>query len=116
MKDRWKNRRRMAWSALIAGLLFPLLLLASASEQLGTVAGAFYVFVGAVVGSYIGFATFDDRWSGYNDGADLEKGGDATGRPSRGGVGWAPLREKVPDGRNRKGQERIGEFELGVRE
>ena len=61
-KDRWKNRRQMAWSALIAGLLFPLLLLWSASDQLGAVAGAFYVFISAVVGSYIGFATIDDKW------------------------------------------------------
>ena len=58
--ERWKNRRRMAWAALIAGLLFPLLLLWSQSDQLGAVAGAFYVFVSAVVGAYIGFATYDD--------------------------------------------------------
>ena len=32
--DRWKNRRRMAWLALLAGLLFPLLLLWSDSDQL----------------------------------------------------------------------------------
>ena len=58
--DRWKNRRRMAWLALIAGLVFPLLLLATDSAQLGAVAGAFYVFVGAVVSAYVGFATWDD--------------------------------------------------------
>ena len=58
--ERWKNRRRMAWTALVAGLLFPLLLLWSQSDQLGAVAGAFYVFVSAVVGAYIGFATVDD--------------------------------------------------------
>ena len=50
----------MAWTALIAGLLFPLLLLWSQSDQLGAVAGAFYVFVSAVVGAYIGFASWDD--------------------------------------------------------
>lgn len=59
-KDRWKNRRRMAWLALIAGLAFPLLLLATDSAQLGAVAGAFYGFAGAVVAAYIGFATWDD--------------------------------------------------------
>ena len=58
--DRWKNRRRMAWLALLAGLLFPLLLLWSDSDQLGSVAGAFYVFVTGVVASYIGWATVDD--------------------------------------------------------
>lgn len=59
-KDRWKNRRRMAWLALLAGLAFPLLLLYTDSAQLGAVAGAFYAFAGAVVAAYIGFATYDD--------------------------------------------------------
>ena len=59
-KDRWKNRRRMAWLALLAGLAFPLLLLYTDSAQLGAVAGAFYAFVGAVVVAYNGFATYDD--------------------------------------------------------
>ena len=58
--DRWRNRRRMAWISLIAGLLFPMLLLWSQSDQLGAVAGAFYVFISAVVGAYIGFATMED--------------------------------------------------------
>jgi len=62
MIDRWKNRRRMAWLALVAGLLFPLLLLWSDSDQLGSVAGAFYVFVTGVVASYIGWASVDDKW------------------------------------------------------
>jgi hypothetical protein len=60
--DRWKNRRRMAWASLAGGILFPLLVLGSDSQQLGSIAGAFYLFVGAVVGAYIGFATVDDRW------------------------------------------------------
>jgi uncharacterized membrane protein YiaA len=67
--DRWKNRRKMAWAALVAGLLFPLLLLWSDSDQLGSVAGAFYVFVTGVVGAYIGFATVEDMNSDK-----LEKG------------------------------------------
>jgi hypothetical protein len=60
--DRWKNRRKMAWAALMAGLAYPLLLLYTESDQLGAVAGPFYIFTGAVVGAYIGFATVDDRW------------------------------------------------------
>lgn len=60
MKDRWQNRRRMAWLSLVAGLVFPLLLLWTDSQQLGAVSGSFYVFVGAVVGSYIGFSTYED--------------------------------------------------------
>lgn len=60
----------MAWFALIAGLLFPLLLLATESPQLGAVAGAFYTFAGAVVAGYIGFATWDDVKSDGNKDAD----------------------------------------------
>lgn len=60
--DHWVNRRRMAWLALLAGLAFPVLLLLTESPQLGAVAGHFYLFAGAVVGAYIGFATLDDKW------------------------------------------------------
>jgi hypothetical protein len=57
----------MAWASMIAGLAFPLLLLFTESDQLGAIAGPFYVFVGAVVGAYIGFATVDDRWQKEGD-------------------------------------------------
>lgn len=60
--DRWRNRRQMAWAALVAGLAYPLLLWVTDSDQLGAVAGPFYLFVSAVVGAYVGFATLDDRW------------------------------------------------------
>ena len=60
-RDRWKNRRLMAWTSLVAALLFPLLLLFTESPQLGSIATPFYVFVSAVVGAYIGFATIDDN-------------------------------------------------------
>ena len=53
----------MAWASLVAGLGFPLLLLFTDSAELGSVAGPFYIFVGAVVGAYIGFATVDDKWT-----------------------------------------------------
>ena len=59
-QDRWKNRRAMAWASLCAGLTYPLLVLFTESDQLGAIAAAFYVFVSAVIGSYIGFATLDD--------------------------------------------------------
>ena len=73
MRDRWENRRAMAWIALIAGLMYPLLILYTESDQLGAVAGPFYVFVMGVVGAYIGFATFDDKWqnpTGANTGSN----------------------------------------------
>lgn len=59
--DRWKNRRRMAWLALIGGLLYPLLIWLTESDQVGSVAGPFYVFVSSVVAAYIGFATWDEK-------------------------------------------------------
>jgi hypothetical protein len=60
--DRWKNRRRMAWAALVGGLAYPLLLLYTESDQLGAVAGPYYVFVTGVLASYIGWASVDDKW------------------------------------------------------
>jgi hypothetical protein len=61
--DRWKNRRKMAWLSMIAGLLFPLLILGTNDPNLGAIAVPFYMFVSAVVGAYIGFATYDDTHS-----------------------------------------------------
>lgn len=60
--DRWVNRRRMAWLALVAGLTYPLLVLVTDSTQLKDIATPFYMFVSAIVGAYIGFATVDDKW------------------------------------------------------
>ena len=60
--DRWRNRRKMAWLSMLAGLLFPLLLLVTESAQLGLIATPFYVFVGMVVTAYIGGAGVDDHW------------------------------------------------------
>jgi hypothetical protein len=53
----------MAWISMVAGLMYPLLLWVTDSDQLGAVAGPFYIFVGAVVGAYVGFSTVDDKWS-----------------------------------------------------
>ena len=60
--ERWRNRRKMAWLSMLAGLLFPLLLLVTESAQLGQIATPFYVFVGMVVTAYIGGAVVDDHW------------------------------------------------------
>jgi len=64
MNDRWKNRRRMAWLAFIAGIVFPLI--ASESVVVG-IAQAFYLFVGTIIGAYIGFSTVDDKWQRSED-------------------------------------------------
>jgi nitrate/nitrite transporter NarK len=71
MKDRWLHRRRMAYASMIGGLLFPLLVLYTSSDQLGAIAGAFYVFVSAVVGAYVGFAALDDKWQKESDRDDF---------------------------------------------
>ena len=59
-RDRWKNRRKMAWATLIAALTYPLLILGTESDQLGAMAMPFYAFCGAVMAAYFGFATQDD--------------------------------------------------------
>lgn len=46
----------------VAGILYPLLVLWAKSTELGEIAMPFYVFVSSVVGAYIGFATYDDKW------------------------------------------------------
>jgi hypothetical protein len=51
----------MAYASMAASLAFPLLLLFTESDQLGAIAAPFYVFTGAVVGAYIGFASWDDK-------------------------------------------------------
>ena len=52
----------MAWASLIAGLLFPLLILFTGSTELGEIAVPFYAFAGMVVTVYIGGAVVDDHW------------------------------------------------------
>ena len=70
MTDKWRNRRRMAWLSMIAGLLFPLLILGTNDPNLGAIAVPFYMFVSAVVGAYIGFATWDDKNVGFKNDID----------------------------------------------
>lgn len=65
--DRWKNRRKMAWLSMFAALLYPLLVLGTDDPNLGAIAVPFYMFVSAVVGAYIGFATWDDKNVGFKD-------------------------------------------------
>jgi hypothetical protein len=52
---------------MLAGLMFPLLILATESPTLGQIALPFYGFIGAVVAAYIGFATYDDTHSNNPD-------------------------------------------------
>lgn len=58
---------------MTAAISYPVLVLFTESRELGEIATPFYMFVSAVVGAYIGFATMDDRWQkeprrgGYKD-------------------------------------------------
>ena len=58
--DRWKNRRRMAWVCMVAAIGFPVLVLFTESRELGEIATPFYMFISAVVGAYVGFASWED--------------------------------------------------------
>lgn len=58
--DRWKNRRKMAWICMIAAIGYPALVLFTESRELGEIATPFYMFVSAVVGAYVGFASWED--------------------------------------------------------
>ena len=61
---RWQNMRRMAWISLTAGLLFPVLVYFSDSKFLADIATAYYLFISAVVGAYMGFSTVGDMNAG----------------------------------------------------
>ncbi|HKZ38583.1 MAG TPA: hypothetical protein VJ184_13075 [Chryseolinea sp.] len=48
----------MAYSSMVGGLLFPILVIVN--PDISDISMAFYTFVSAVVGAYVGFATLDD--------------------------------------------------------
>lgn len=50
----------MAWTCIVASLLYPMLVLFTSSDQLGSIAGPYYVFLGLVLTNYFAFATLDD--------------------------------------------------------
>lgn len=57
---RWRNRRRMAWLSLLAGLVvYPVLAAWTASAVLGEIAWPLYTLAGVVVGTYIGSAAYE---------------------------------------------------------
>lgn len=53
----WKNRRRMAWSSLVAGLAYPGVATLLDAGVASAVTGPFYLFVTGVVVVYTGAAT-----------------------------------------------------------
>ena len=67
MIDKWKHRRFMSYISMFAGLVYPLLIIVSDSEQLGVIAVPFYLFITAIVSAYLGFATLDNKWDKDNE-------------------------------------------------
>ena len=63
-KDRWKNRRRMAWASFVlifaiscACFVFP--------AQINTTSGVLSTIIlilGSIILGYLGLATIDDKW------------------------------------------------------
>ncbi len=64
-KSRWKNRRRMAWVALVSILVVTILAFFVVTESrlklLGDVINMFYLSMASIVGAYVGFATLDKK-------------------------------------------------------
>ncbi len=61
-RRRWANTRRMAWLAMVAACIYPGLIVYSESSHLVQTAMPFYTFMGAVVGVYVGFSTWEEKW------------------------------------------------------
>lgn len=66
-KERWKNRRRMAWSSLVSmlGVTFLLLFTDLCPESklkiIGEVVTWYYFASASVIGAYMGFTTWASR-------------------------------------------------------
>ena len=59
VKQQWRNRRYMAWIALVSGLLiFPWAL--TKYVNLGAISVVYYGLVTTVLAAYFGFATWHD--------------------------------------------------------
>ena len=64
-KLRWRNRRRMAWTALVSILIVTFLSFFIVDESrlklLSDVINMFYLSMASIVGAYVGFATLDKK-------------------------------------------------------
>ena len=66
-KSRWKNRRRMAYISLVSILIVVGLSLfvvpIERLQVLEEVITWFFFIMGSIIGAYVGFSTFDDKWN-----------------------------------------------------
>lgn len=64
--DKWKNRRRMAWVSLYSIIVVTIMAFYCVPIEklkvLESVITWFYTIQGGIVGSYIGLATFSEKW------------------------------------------------------
>lgn len=65
-KDRWKNRRRMAWVSMFNIVAFTILILfypfsTEKLEAIKTIADWFYIANVSVIGAYMGFTSWASR-------------------------------------------------------
>lgn len=65
-KVRWRHRRRMAYIALFSTLIVmgiaSFYIPVEKLKVLDEVIEMFYFTMGAIIGTYVGFSTFDDKW------------------------------------------------------
>ena len=62
-KDRWKNRRKMAWIAIISGIAYPVETIWFDPAIVASMTAPYYLFLGTILAAYFGFATMDDKWT-----------------------------------------------------
>lgn len=58
---KWQNMRRMAWSSMIAGLVYPFIAAITDSKPLVDLAVHFYAFASLAVLAYMGLSTWGDK-------------------------------------------------------
>lgn len=71
-KDRWKNRRKMAWLSMFAGIGYAFAARLMPEYVVVNLTGPFYLFLGSILAAYFGFATFDDKWERGNAALDSQ--------------------------------------------
>ena len=73
LRDRWRNRRRMAWGAFAAQIALMLIIISFPAlwpsvwtpamvEAITPIVTMFFFAQSTIIGVYIGFSTVDDKW------------------------------------------------------
>lgn len=75
---RWKNRRGLAWAAMAGIFMVMIWALFKVPETrlsiLSEIIIWFFMIMGSIVGAYMGFSTFDDKWQNdYKEAQEIVK-------------------------------------------